>query len=356
MPIAAPKSNLALFQQELIGTWTNQDFGTKNGKPVGGQKNPLSYNIMPLPEAVDPDGFILKNFTFYEMLNFNDSIAVMAEAPNRGGLVSQNCRALFYEQQVLFAEGPAANSIVHVENGCWLWLPRFVQQPGPFPADIDLESVTNSLNQPASVAIAKQISIPHGNSILALGGFDTVSSTDGAGICKADPAITGRPIIPDAPFPYPSPAVAMENPAAPPPPTLISRLNIDNRYSTLQNSMVNFQNPHPEFTQCPNKPLQEAVAIIQPDKFMHWQVTTEPTQHGEDLKPGDGTGVVTNIPFEHRVSRVTEYFADYWMLFKKDGGKTKKYLAYTQTILMQMTIKGEKYSFPHVTCNTLTAT
>jgi len=346
MPIPAPSSNLALFQQELIGKWTNQNFGTdSHGNPVGGQANPLSYNIMPLPETGDPDGYILKNFKFYEMLNFNDSIAVMAEAPNRGGLVSQNCRALFYEQQVLFAEGPKANTIVHVENGLWLWLPIFVQQPGPFPANIDQEAVTNALSQPTDVSIAKQISIPHGNSILALGGFDTIPDKGGTGVCRSNPMFGGRPVIPDAPFPYPVPADPIPNPLAPPP-TLISNLNVDQRYSTQLNTPANFQNPHPELTQCPNKPIQDAVEVIKPDSFIHWHVTTEQLQHGK--------GIVTNIPFEHRVSNVTDYIADYWLLFKTTSGKTTKYLSYTQTILMTLTIKGQKYSFPHVTCNTLT--
>ncbi|HTV05883.1 MAG TPA: heme-binding protein [Acidobacteriaceae bacterium] len=355
MPYAAKNSDLAAFQQELVGSWTNQDFGKdENKNPVGGPENPLSYNVMPLPQTDDPDGYILKNFKFYETLNFNDSIAIAAVAPNRGGLVSQNARALFYEQQVKFAEGPAKDTVVHVENGAWLWLPRFVQQDGPYPANVNAQSVSNALQQPADAAIAKQISIPHGNSVLALGSFDTVSKKGGSGVCMKDPVMNGSPVIPDAPFPYPVPA----NPVTPPP-ALISDLNVDARYTTLANTMANFQNPHPLLTQCPNRPLQEAVAIIQPDSFMHWRVTTEPLEKGMGSMIPGAEGVVTNIPFEQRVADVTAYWADYWLLYKKDGkdGRKKhKYLAYTQTILMVMTIKGKEYSFPHVTCNTVTHT
>lgn len=350
MPLAAQNSTLADFQQQLNGKWTNQDFGKDSqGNPVGGVLNPLSYNIMPLPEDADPDGYILKNFKYYEMLNFNDTIAVAAEAANRGGLVSQQCQALFYEQQVLFAEGPAINKVVHVENGLWLYLPRYVQQAGPYPANPDVEAVTDDLNQPEDVSIAKQISIPHGNSILALGSFDTVPAPPaaGAGPCNANPMIPGSPTIPDSPFPYPTPAIPKRNPAPPPAPSLISNLNVLGRYTKKFATMADFQNPHPDLTQCPNMPLQQAVAIIKPDSFMHWSVTTEPLQHG--------TGIVTNIPFERRVANVTEYSAEYWMLFKTEQGVAKKYLSYTQTILMELTIKGETYSFPHVTCNTLTA-
>jgi hypothetical protein len=353
MPYLAPISNLADFQQQLVGNWQNMDFGNDaDGNPVGGNQNPLSYNIMPLPETVDPDGYILKNFKFHEKLKFNDNnpdttLAIAAEAPNRGGIVSQNARALFYEQQVKFAEGPDIGKVVHVENGAWLWLPRFVQQSGPYPdantppVSIDAEAVTDALMQPCDIMIAKQISIPHGNSILALGSYDTVSRADGGGVCQKNPTIEGSPIIPDGPFPYPMPAIPIDNPS-PQPPTLISNLNVDARYSTLRNNMADFQNPHPDLTQCPNKPLQQAVAIIKPDSFMHWRVTT--------AKLRDGEGVVTNIPFERRVSEVTAYEADYWLLFKG----TQKHLAYTQTILMTLEIKGAKYCFPHVTCNTVT--
>ncbi|MGA7158784.1 MAG: heme-binding protein [Acidobacteriaceae bacterium] len=358
MPLPAPMSILAEFQQQLVGTWSNQDFGTDSkGKPAGGPENPLSYNIMPIPQTSDPDGYILKNFKYHERLKFNGTdatttLAIAADAPNRGGLVSQNCRALFYEQQVMFAEGPGVNTVVHVENGAWLWVPRFVQQDGPYAANVNAEQVQDSLQQPSDVSIAKQISIPHGNSILALGGFDTQAEPGGEGVCRRQPMIKGSPVVPDAPSPYPTPSIAIENPAAPPPPTLISNLNVGARYTTkLINSPgnpTNFQNPHPLLTQCPNRPLQEAVKIIAPESYMHWSVTTEAGQHGK--------GVVTNIPFERAVSNVTAYFADYWMLFK---GK-KRYLAYTQTILMVLTIynratkRNETYTFPHVTCNTVT--
>lgn len=362
MPYRAEIEILAKFQQELVGTWENRDFPHEGREsPVGGNDNPLSYNIMPMPQDSDPDGYILKNFKYNERLKFNDNnvdttLAIAAEAPNRGGLVSQNCRALFYEQQVKFAEGPGAGNVVHVENGAWLWLPRFVQQDGPYPSvPIDAESVSPALEQPAELMIAKQMSIPHGNSILALGSFDTVADAAGEG-CKNLPIISGSPVIPDASSPYPMPANAELNSA--PPPSLTSNLNADERYSTIRDSPSDYQNPHPDLTRCPNMPLQQAVAIIQPDSYMHWRVTTLPLQNGR--------GHVVNIPFEQQVSDVTEYYADYWLLYKThtphhhppkhNTGKliTSRYLAYTQTILMKMKIKGELYVMPHVTCNTVT--
>jgi hypothetical protein len=355
MPRAIPIAILADFQQQLVGSWENRNFGTDNhGNPIGGAENPLSYNIMPLPQRSDPDGYILKNFSYSERLKFNNdnveqTLAIAAEAPNRGSLVSQNCRAIFYEQQVMFAEGPAVGKVVHVENGSWLWLPRFVQQPGPYPDHLDMQMASDALQQPSNMTIAKQISVPHGNSILALGGFDTHAETAPDSALRQVPYIKGSPFIPDAPAPYPSPAIPVVTGV--PDPALKSNLNADVRYQTLHVGTPadkDYQNPQPMLTRWPNKPLQMAVAIIQPDKYMHWSVTTEPLNGGR--------GIVSNIPFEREVSRVSEYWADYWMLFKDH----KKYLAYTQTILMVLKILDKttgldrEYVFPHVTCNTVT--
>jgi hypothetical protein len=350
MPYAAPITILADFQQELVGTWHNHDIGNdEHGHAVGGEDNPLSYNIMPLPDVSDPDGYILKNFKYHERIRFNndhadDTLAIAAEAPNRGGHVAQNSRALFYEQQVKFAEGPARNSVVHVENGAWLWLPRVVQQEGAYPHDIDAEPVSDALQQPASLSIAKQIAVPHGNSILALGYFDTVARSGHEGSGERSAKIDGRPVICDAPFPFPLPAEPEPN--APSPPSLRTKLNVDLRYATREDSPGNYQNPHPVLSKWINKPLQQAVDIIDPDAYMHWHVTTEPLLSSH--------GYVTNIPFEESVSKVTAYWADYWLLYKSRGHHLHRYLAYTQTILMNMKVKDEYYLFPHVTCNVLT--
>lgn len=105
------------------------------------------------------------------------------------------------------------------------------------------------------------------------------------------------------------------------------------------------QNPNTDFTAHPNKPLQIAIDTIKPTCFIHWTVTTIPLVHGK--------GIVTNIPFEERLADVTDYWADYWLL-STDEGKTFPYLAYTQTMLMNMIVKGHKFSFPHVTGNVVT--
>jgi len=45
MPIAIDSNRLDNFQQLLIGKWSNK------GAPPGKDGRPLSYNVMPLPQA-----------------------------------------------------------------------------------------------------------------------------------------------------------------------------------------------------------------------------------------------------------------------------------------------------------------
>lgn len=348
MPTAAPISDFSPFQEKLVGTWKNENF---EGSDLGGTENPLSYNIMPLPETADPYGYILKNFRYWETLHVNDdkdtTIAIAAKAPNRGGQVNQVSGAIFYEQQVRFAEGPLKGLPVHVENGAWLWLPRYIQQSGPYPEEFPGPGVSADLNQPPDILIAKQIAVPHGNSVLALGNFDSIHKKDKIGVYEDSHLFLGAPTIPDGASPFPMPANPKPLPDGTPTLNpLISELNAEERYSTQRvgdpGNLRDFQNPNPDYTLNPNFPLQKAVDIIEPECYMHWHVTTQ--------KLINGKGHVTNIPFEQRVSKVTDYIADYWMLFKGE----KRYLAYTQTILMELTIKEKKFTFPHITCNTLT--
>lgn len=315
MPIAAIPHGLNQFQNLLIGAWKNQPLpNATNGE--GGTENPLSYNVMPLPQ--DPPDYILKNFTYYEIVEFesNNDIALPATAPNRGGVSLQVPTALFYDQQVYFADGPGKSQIVHVENGAWLNLATGKKLVGPYPppnippkpgSGIVLDDPNK---QPPNITIAKQMSIPHGNSILALGSFSEPQD--------------GAPSIPDAPSVLPTPAGLDTSP-----------------YTTKLDQQDNYQNPLPDLTANTDKPLQTAVDLIKPDKYINWNVST------------GNQGQTMNIPFEQRAANVTGYTASYWLL-SNDGGASYKYLAYTQNISMQFTINGTHYNFPHVTSNVVT--
>lgn len=358
MPYSINAGNLADFQCRLIGTWKNDPSLLVDGRSP-------SFNVMPMPQIENqPDrapgdeygGFILKNFSFNEIIRFNGSImqadppehidegalAVVAGAPNRGGSYTQTSHALFYDQIVHFAEGPDAGKVVHVENGAWLHFGSEEQLIGPYGPEKYSGQV---LRQPPYVTIAKQISVPHGNSVLALGSVDINDgdhfnhSLTGHG---SQYVFRGKPELPDAFVPYPAPAHTATAPYSDPYAVQLG----DPADPTDQE----YENPKPAWTLNPNAPLQAALDIIKPRYFMHWHVTTEP-------RLGDH-GHVTNVPFEQRRSRVTAYWADYWMLSKNSD--SFEYLAYSQTIIMEMNLwvtdingdkKSERFVFPHVTTN-----
>jgi hypothetical protein len=349
----------------LIGTWKNDDALKKDGRH-------LSYNVMPLPQTApqptrptappnEYGGFILKNFSFTEEIRFNGSldpsdaahghydpeaIAMIASAPNRGGSYTQSSHAVFYDQLVRFAEGPEEGKVVHVENGAWLHFGSEPQVLGPY-SNSGEHVPGQVLRQPPYVRIAKQISVPHGNSVLALGNVDTYAGEcfdpDDRSGTSINTIIDGAPVIPDALPPYPQ---AKEDNDFRLATVGIASNPYSDPYSLQLANNDGFENPTPNWTLNPNYPLQYAVQLIEPSRHIHWRVTTGP------LFGGDGS--VTNVPFEDRKSRVTEYWADYWLM---ESDCEFNYLAYTQTILMEMDMSldngntFQRYIFPHVTTN-----
>jgi hypothetical protein len=216
------------------------------------------------------------------------------------------------------AQTPSPESVVHVENGAWLYLYSAAQPIGPYGKQGNESGPIEP--QDPRITIAKQMAVPHGISVLALGKFDEVAK--------------GSPIIPRAISPSPTPL--------PPPADASTEI-----YKTLLDCEDNYQNPQLDYTADSNLPLQQAVAILKPDAYIHWQVQTA------QISGVDGKGSVTNIPFEGKNADVTDYSAEYWLL-STDGGANYDYLAYTQNIVININIGGKLYSFPHGTSNTVT--
>lgn len=285
----------------LVGTWTNKD-----------TSNPYSYNIMPLPSASATEKYILKNFKYYEEITFSP---INGNAPNRGGDYNQNANVLFYEQRIYFADGPDKDKLVHAENGSWLFLETGTQAIGPYGTS-PTEPTGIIPNQPAATNIAKQISVPHGNSILAQGGAEGFEN----GVPNSY-VQSGAVSIPDYPA---SQALPMGVDVAP--------------YATQS-----VGNPFPSLNNNPSKPLQDGAAANPSTSFIKWSVSTE-----------SSLGSVTNIPFEKQKANVTDYKATYW-LQALNGATDYTQLAYTQTIYMDLPIgtNNAVIRFPHITCNTL---
>ena len=293
----APTSTLGPLQY-LVGTWTNQNLG---GSDKGGQTSPFSYCLMPLPQG---DSYILKNFSYYEEITFS---AIHGTAPNRGGLGTQVANTLFYEQRIYFAEGPAKDSLVHAENGSWLFLTDRTQLLGPYGngdnPGVGDQTVPNSVAPTQPYALIKQMSVPHGNSILAAG-----NKTEGSG----------------------SPGIE--------PPPLVLPEGVD----TAAYKKTGVGNPNPDFTLNPNLPLANALKQQPVANYIQLDVDSK-----------NGNYAVTNIGFEQQHADVTRYFATYWLEALTTGGGYDQ-LQYSQTMLMDIPINGKVISFPHVTTNTLT--
>ncbi|WP_338847380.1 heme-binding protein [Massilia sp. W12] len=157
-PVTGPQ-NLG-YLNDFIGTW-NSPTGTAA----------TGFNVMPLPQTTAPGGYILKNFPYYEEITFSP---IAGGAPNRAGSFTQSSGVLFYEQRVFFAPGPgvpasAVDTLIHAENGTWLYHNIGPQLDGPFgpgtvpppPGGIPAQNPADQYN--------KQVSVPHGNSLLMLG-------------------------------------------------------------------------------------------------------------------------------------------------------------------------------------------
>lgn len=320
MPSYLDPASLSSFQQELMGVWSN------DGMPKADNGGPLSFNIMPLPQITPSNegkvafhGYILKNFAYTETATYGRETA---RAPNRGGQGTQIADALFYEQVVAFAEGPGSepappNNTVHVENGAWLFLSRKPQNIGPYDSSPPNVEQFPPATQDTFSTVAKQMAVPHGNSILALGYIEAKAS--------------GAPTIADATPPYPTCGTIK-----------VPHQRFDTKLA--DKTSVGFENPNPEWSANPNRPLQIAMAKIDPDSFLYWHVSSERLKQ---LGKQDG---VTNIPFEQRLSNVARYDADYWLLYKG----ADKYLAYVQTMFMSIDLLNTNVClFQHITCNTV---
>ena len=288
----------------LSGTWTNKNI---HGTNQGGPKSPYSYNVMPLPQndPSSPTGYILKNFSYYEEITFSN---IHGNAPNRGGSGTQVANTLLYEQRVFFAEGPNQDALVHAENGSWLYLSDRDQFKGPYGDGngdgIGQIPLDHTCPPTQRFNIVKQISVPHGNSILAAGGY-----REGAG----------------------APQLPLQ--------TAILPVGVN----TEQYWEESVGNPNPEFTLNPNLPLRLALEAGSPTSHLRFDVDTAISGHP-----------VTNIGFEQQHAKVVRYSASYWL---EAFGNSEEFtqLQYSQAIYMSIPIPGVgNIIFPHVTTNTLT--
>lgn len=308
---------------KLVGTWNSS------------ASNPTGYNVMPVPAgnkqmqtSTALDDWQNKNFYYYEEMTFT----APGEAPNRGQLFQQGCYGLAYEQRVYFAPNtsglggleyqPAVasakeNALVHYENGLWLHSQFEAQPDGAYGAAMPYPPLDPSTGQPIPTPsppanpIIKQVSVPHGNSILALG---NVTSIDGLPTHNVG-ALNERPFSLDSSIPNPA---------------LVLQAAVDD-LATMSGKTF---------------------------KTTLLSVSTDPASGGS----------VTNIPFEVGNADVSGYEMDLWIIeiFDSPSATTPSstVLQYLQKIPMTFFItqsptpgdeggEGTKETFFHITANTL---
>ncbi|NSY32664.1 hypothetical protein DS891_03485 [Pseudoalteromonas sp. JC28] len=276
---------------DLIGTWASARFA--------------GFNVMPLPQETAPEGVILFNFPYYEVITFS---ATQGKVVNRGGDYQQNSYTIFYEQRVFFADGDKKDQLVHAENGTWLNLATTNQGSGKYNRPPYIPAPSGGANVPIQNpehAIVKQVSIPHGNSILALGNHHFVD---------------GRPEIPIAnTLPQPETKAG----------TAIAGLYGENSPS---NPNIN-----------PNIVLEQQLLVNQ---------AYNPITKTDILTVNsDNDGLVSSIPFCKNHVDVPNFSTTYWIERLSSGASQ---LQYTQNISLQFNnTKNSKLLFPHITANTL---
>jgi hypothetical protein len=267
---------------------------------------------MPLPQSQGSPGnagYILKNFRYYEEITFS---VIHGNAPNRGGDFTQNCQTLFYEQRVYLAEGPAKDQLIHAENGSWLYLERTQQSIGPYGEGGTIPNGNIPAQDPAGI-IVKQMSVPHGISILARGSFQT-----NINLLRLDDL---------AKFLAPGTSAIPH----------VYGLDPRQYFATSQG------NPYPNY----NSDVYNSLTQF-------WELWTSQ----EERRSGtvfyldtDGVGAPANINFESKRADVPRYQAAYQIV--TNFGET--YMMYRQQIDLVIPISGieKPVSFPHTTCNVL---
>lgn len=270
--------------EALIGTWNSPRGATATG-----------YNVMPLPQTSAPGGYIVKNFPYYEEITF---APIAGTAPNRGGNLTQTANVLFYEQRVYFADNPqpppavqVQDMLVHAENGSWLRMVFGPQVEGPYGSATPNTLIVNPVH-PATEYV-KQVSVPHGNSILAVGSATVIGNT--------------KPVFPVA-----------------------------NR------AVLPFTDPT---VKDPNTVLQ-----AQLDQLASKGVTVTNTTMITLTTDSAVGGNVSDIHFEQRHATV-DRFETTWYIETLNDGTTQ--LQYSQTMFMKLLIKGVLVDFLHIDANTL---
>jgi hypothetical protein len=249
---------------DLIGTWV----GNKG------------WNLVAVPNQ--KGGFILLVQPYTEILTITP---LSTPTPNRGTTIVQQVPTLLY---TLHIHSNVDGSLLHAENGTWLLLQ----------------------DCPDEFSIARQASVPHGDSLLALGG---------SSVTQGPP-----PIQPISTLPITGPG---QKP-----------LGYTDPYLT----------PQPGFNKTnPNTTLLDAIANQTIISSTNLSVSTA------------NKGGITNIPFVTQNANTTSFEATYWIetVQNPNTGGTFLQLQYSQTTILEFIPQfhdpSKLIQWPHVNINTM---
>jgi hypothetical protein len=254
---------------DLIGTWVG-NFG---------------WNVIAVPHVADGRlGFLLLVRPYYETITFEP---IGAPVPDRGGAKTLFLTGLHYDLRVTDSQ---TNQPLHIENGMWLYL--------------------NQVDIPGGPSIVRQSTIPHGDSLLALG---------------RSWVTTGPPEIPDI--------NALPFPVTGAPDGYIEPYRV-----TAMGSAWQAENP--------NLTLRQAIKK---------QKIVQTVNIGVATQPGGG---IINIPFIKKHANASAFNGTFWIetVVNKDGS-TFEQLQYSQQtnieFLPQFDNPKKLITWPHVNVNTL---
>jgi hypothetical protein len=297
----------------LVGTWTNF---FSSGPFVSSGWNLISVPAPPPSPFSPSDGFTLEVIPYQETLSFQ---AAVINAGNRSSPASQTIYGLIYQQNISSLcttdlcnnMGFGLGAGLHAETGMFLFLTDTQQ-------------------------IVRLATIPHGNSILAIGTASEVTS--GFGNTTATPVVVPSfiPFGTPATSSFPTPQVGMK------------------QYNTLQ-----FPDPPPPHNLATQPAPLKTVIFDQtdPNSFLAGSLLLSTVNSATliSLSTQTDTGGVLNTPFlQNNVSSVNVSM-DLWIENVTTNNITGPQLQYTQTINLSFTPIGgtTPVIFPHVTLNTL---
>jgi len=251
---------------DLIGTWV----GTKG------------WNLIAVPNQ--KGGFILEVVPYFETIVISP---LSTPTPNRGKKIIQEVPTLMYSLSI---HSSIDQSLLHRENGTWLLLP----------------------DCPSNFQLARQASIPHGTSVVALG--------------NASPPIPGPPVIHDI----------TSLPVVPHAP-----LGYFEQY-TLKNPVGPFDKKNP------NKVLQ--------DDIKGQKIISTTTL---DIASAN-QGIIGSIPFVTQNANASKFEAIFWIeTVVNDQGNKFLQLQYSQKTLLSFIHQfgdpdpNKLIEWPHINVNTL---